>query len=65
MRRIVACWLTTSRPTPMMRPSESRSLKKSVKETFIKHPGQMRLLIVVDKLLTGFGCSECYLSLYR
>jgi type I restriction enzyme, R subunit len=25
-----------------------------VKERFVKHPGQMRLLIVVDKLLTGF-----------
>lgn len=28
--------------------------EKKVKEQFIKHPGQMRLLIVVDKLLTGF-----------
>jgi type I restriction enzyme R subunit len=28
--------------------------EKDVKERFIKHPGQMRLLIVVDKLLTGF-----------
>jgi type I restriction enzyme R subunit len=26
----------------------------SVKERFIKHPGEMRLLIVVDRLLTGF-----------
>jgi type I restriction enzyme, R subunit len=25
-----------------------------VKERFVRHPGQMRLLIVVDKLLTGF-----------
>lgn len=28
--------------------------EKKVKETFINAPGQMRLLIVVDKLLTGF-----------
>lgn len=28
--------------------------EKDVKERFIKEPGQMRLLIVVDKLLTGF-----------
>ena len=25
-----------------------------VKERFIKQPGQMKLLVVVDKLLTGF-----------
>ncbi len=28
--------------------------EQDVKERFVKHPGQMRLLIVVDKLLTGF-----------
>lgn len=28
--------------------------EKQVKDKFLKHPGQMRLLIVVDKLLTGF-----------
>ena len=28
--------------------------EKEVKERFVKQPGQMRLLIVVDKLLTGF-----------
>jgi len=28
--------------------------EEQVKDAFIKHPGQMRLLIVVDKLLTGF-----------
>jgi type I restriction enzyme R subunit len=28
--------------------------EKDVKERFVHHPGQMRLLIVVDKLLTGF-----------
>src|SRR5690606_20926521 len=28
--------------------------EKEVKQKFIKEPGQMKLLIVVDKLLTGF-----------
>lgn len=36
--------------------------EQQVKEKFIKHPGQMKLLIVVDKLLTGFDApSATYL----
>ena len=36
--------------------------EKKVKERFLKEPGQMRLLIVVDKLLTGFDApSATYL----
>jgi len=36
--------------------------EKEVKERFIKQPGQMKLLIVVDKLLTGFDApSATYL----
>ncbi|MFI5927314.1 type I restriction endonuclease subunit R [Micromonospora sp. NPDC051543] len=36
--------------------------EKDVKDRFINHPGQMRLLIVVDKLLTGFDApSATYL----
>ena len=36
--------------------------EKEVKQRFIKEPGQMRLLIVVDKLLTGFDApSATYL----
>src|SRR5664280_3493561 len=36
--------------------------EQQVKERFINHPGQMRLLIVVDKLLTGFDApSATYL----
>ena len=36
--------------------------EKEVKRKFIKEPGQMRLLIVVDKLLTGFDApSATYL----
>src|SRR5699024_7508384 len=38
--------------------------EQSVKRQFIDHPGQMRLLIVVDKLLTGFDApSATYLYL--
>jgi type I restriction enzyme R subunit len=32
----------------------AEDFEREVKELFIKDPGQMRLLIVVDKLLTGF-----------
>ena len=36
--------------------------EKEVKSTFVKHPAQMKLLIVVDKLLTGFDApSATYL----
>lgn len=36
--------------------------EKAVKKRFIEEPGQMRLLIVVDKLLTGFDApSATYL----
>jgi type I restriction enzyme R subunit len=34
--------------------SKVEQFEKEVKDQFIKNPGQMRLLIVVDKLLTGF-----------
>jgi type I restriction enzyme R subunit len=38
------------------------TFEKEVKQRFIKEPGQMRLLIVVDKLLTGFDApSATYL----
>ena len=38
--------------------------EKDVKKRFIKEPGQMRLLIVVDKLLTGFDApSATYLHI--
>ena len=42
--------------------SKVEQFEKEVKEQFIKNPGQMRLLIVVDKLLTGFDApSATYL----
>ncbi|QTG82920.1 type I restriction endonuclease subunit R [Arthrobacter crystallopoietes] len=42
--------------------SKVEQFEKDVKELFINEPGQMRLLIVVDKLLTGFDApSATYL----
>ncbi len=42
--------------------SKADKFEQQVKEKFIKHPGQMKLLIVVDKLLTGFDApSATYL----
>ena len=41
---------------------KAEEFEKRVKERFVKEPGQMRLLIVVDKLLTGFDApSATYL----
>lgn len=34
--------------------SETEAMERDAKDRFIKQPGQMQLLIVVDKLLTGF-----------
>lgn len=40
--------------------------EKAVKKQFVENPGQMRLLIVVDKLLTGFDApSATYLYIDR
>ena len=33
---------------------KAERFEKDVKERFVEQPGQMKLLIVVDKLLTGF-----------
>ncbi len=42
--------------------SKVEQFEKQVKKQFVKNPGQMRLLIVVDKLLTGFDApSATYL----
>ncbi|WP_429234435.1 type I restriction endonuclease subunit R [Aeromonas salmonicida] len=42
--------------------TQVEKFEKEVKQRFIKEPGQMRLLIVVDKLLTGFDApSATYL----
>lgn len=42
--------------------NKTEQFEKEVKQKFIKEPGQMKLLIVVDKLLTGFDApSATYL----
>lgn len=38
----------------MLNGKDAETFEKEVKKKFIDEPGQMRLLIVVDKLLTGF-----------
>ena len=38
----------------MLGGKDPKTFEKEVKEKFIKQPEQMKLLIVVDKLLTGF-----------
>ncbi len=46
----------------MLNGKTTENFEKEVKEKFINEPGQMRLLIVVDKLLTGFDApSASYL----
>jgi type I restriction enzyme R subunit len=50
-RRMLAEWFNESQETAA---NKVEIFEKEVKEKFIKEPGQMKLLIVVDKLLTGF-----------
>ena len=50
-RRMLADYFNVSEDAAMYRTEE---FEKGVKETFINEPGRMKLLIVVDKLLTGF-----------
>ena len=58
-RQMLADHFGESPDTAMYKVEE---FEQQVKERFIKHPGQMRLLIVVDKLLTGFDApSATYL----
>ena len=40
------------------------TFERIIKEKFVKEPEQMKLLIVVDKLLTGFEAPACHLSLH-
>ena len=39
--------------------SQTETYEDAMKKQFIEHPAQMRLLIVVDKLLTGFDAPSC------
>ena len=58
-RKMLADYFDESEDKAMNRAEE---FETKVKERFIKEPGQMRLLIVVDKLLTGFDApSATYL----
>lgn len=58
-RRMLAEYFDTTEQEAM---SKAELFEKQVKKRFIDEPGQMRLLIVVDKLLTGFDApSATYL----
>ena len=50
-RKMLADWFDQDEEKAMYRVEE---FEQQVKEKFINEPGQMKLLIVVDKLLTGF-----------
>jgi len=49
--KMLASWFGEPEETAMYK---VEAFEKKVKERFLNEPGQMRLLIVVDKLLTGF-----------
>ena len=58
-RKMLAAHFTEPEETAMRK---VETFEKDVKRRFIKEPGQMKLLIVVDKLLTGFDApSATYL----
>jgi len=58
-KKMLADWFKESPEKAVNRIEE---FEKDIKEKFIKEPGQMKLLIVVDKLLTGFDApSATYL----
>ena len=50
-RKMMASWFNEE---PDKAVNRSEEFEKAVKKKFIDEPGQMKLLIVVDKLLTGF-----------
>ena len=50
-KKMLADWFNESAEKAVTR---SEEFEKAVKKKFIDEPGQMKLLIVVDKLLTGF-----------
>lgn len=58
-RKMLADYFNESEDAAMGKVEE---FEKAVKKQFVENPGQMRLLIVVDKLLTGFDApSATYL----
>jgi len=50
-QKMLADWFNEPPETAVNKVEE---FEKAVKQKFVKEPGQMKLLIVVDKLLTGF-----------
>ncbi|NEX19767.1 type I restriction endonuclease subunit R [Thiorhodococcus mannitoliphagus] len=57
--RMLADWFNEPEKTAV---KKVETFEKQVKQRFVKEPGQMKLLIVVDKLLTGFDApSATYL----
>ena len=50
-RAMLANWFNTAPETAI---NQAEEFEKQVKKKFINEPGQMKLLIVVNKLLTGF-----------
>lgn len=57
---MLADWLNEPAETAV---NKIEAFEKSVKQKLIKEPGQMKLIIVVDKLLTGFN-GQCTSYLY-
>lgn len=58
-RQMLAAWFNEAPETAI---KKAETFEKEVKKQFIEQPGQMKLLIVVDKLLTGFDApSATYL----
>ncbi len=51
-RKMLTAWFSTEPPEEAVKKAEQ--FEKEVKKKFIDEPGQMKLLIVVNKLLTGF-----------
>jgi type I restriction enzyme R subunit len=50
-KKMLADWFNEAEETAV---KKAEQFEKEAKKKFIKEPGQMKLLIVVDKLLTGF-----------
>ena len=50
-QKMLADWFNEA---PEVAVTKAEEFEKAVKKKFIEEPGQMKLLIVVDKLLTGF-----------
>ena len=59
-QQMLADWFNEPAETAL---NKIEAFEKAVKQKFIKEPGQMKLIIVVDKLLTGFD-APCASYLY-